>query len=104
MTGLRTAGDRCGERLSGIMARVALKDARAFDELHALTRNKLRKAAFEVGVSPGDVEDVVQEAYVKIWRNAGKFDLRRASVSTWMSTITRNTAIDAVRARKPQTG
>jgi len=45
-------------------------------------------------------EDVAQEAFTKAWRHAGSFDCRRASVTTWLLTITRNVAIDAIRLRR----
>jgi RNA polymerase sigma-70 factor (ECF subfamily) len=45
-------------------------------------------------------EDVAQEVFVRAWRAAGGYDVRRASVLTWLLTITRNAAIDAVRARR----
>ncbi len=45
-------------------------------------------------------QDVSQEAFVRAWRAAGTYDVRRASVLTWLLTITRNAAIDAVRARR----
>ncbi|HEX3454613.1 MAG TPA: sigma-70 family RNA polymerase sigma factor, partial [Gaiellaceae bacterium] len=45
-------------------------------------------------------EDVAQEALLRAWRHAANFDDRRGSVTTWLLTITRNLAIDAVRARR----
>lgn len=45
-------------------------------------------------------EDVAQEVFVRAWRAAGTYDVRRASVLTWLLTITRNAAIDVVRARR----
>jgi len=45
-------------------------------------------------------EDVSQEVFVRAWRAAGSYDGRRASVLTWLLTITRNAAIDAVRMRR----
>jgi RNA polymerase sigma-70 factor (ECF subfamily) len=45
-------------------------------------------------------EDVAQEAFVRMWRHAEAFDPRRASVATWLLTITRNLAIDALRLRR----
>lgn len=55
-----------------------------------------------VGITrdPGLAEDVAQEVFVRAWRAAGGYDVRRASVLTWILTITRNAAIDAVRARR----
>jgi len=45
-------------------------------------------------------EDVAQEALIRIFRHASVFDARRGSVSTWTLTITRNLAIDALRAQR----
>ncbi|NUR09949.1 MAG: sigma-70 family RNA polymerase sigma factor [Nocardioidaceae bacterium] len=42
-------------------------------------------------------EEVAQEAFVKAWRHAASYDARRGRVSTWLLTITRNAAVDAVR-------
>lgn len=49
----------------------------------------------------GLAEDVSQEVFVRAWRAAGSYDPRKASVLTWLLTITRNAAIDAVRMRRP---
>ena len=48
-------------------------------------------------------EDCVQEVFVTAWRSAGRFDPRRASVSTWLFAIARNKTVDALRrrARRP---
>jgi RNA polymerase sigma factor (sigma-70 family) len=51
---------------------------------------------------PGTAEDVAQEAFVRAWRNAGTYDPRRGRVATWLLTIARNAAIDAMRVRRPE--
>ena len=51
-----------------------------------------------VGV-PALAEDVAQDAFVKAWRSADSYDARRGRVSTWLLTIARNAAIDAMRYR-----
>jgi RNA polymerase sigma factor (sigma-70 family) len=50
---------------------------------------------------PRAAEDVAQEAFVRAWRHAAAYDARRGSVTTWLLSITRNLAIDAVRVRRP---
>jgi RNA polymerase sigma-70 factor (ECF subfamily) len=47
---------------------------------------------------PGDVEDVVQEAFVRVVQNAADFK-HEARFTTWVYTITRNLCIDQMRKR-----
>jgi RNA polymerase sigma-70 factor (ECF subfamily) len=48
----------------------------------------------------GVAEEVAQDAFLRAWRHAATYDPRRGRVSTWLLTITRNLAIDAVRLRR----
>lgn len=43
-------------------------------------------------------EDVVQDAFVKIWKKGPSFDSRKGSLFTWVLNICRNTAIDVIRS------
>ena len=45
-------------------------------------------------------EDVAQQTFERAWRHAGAYDARRASVRTWLLTICRRLAIDALRLRR----
>ena len=49
----------------------------------------------------GLAEDVSQGAFLRAWKAAATYDQRRGSVLTWLLTITRNLAIDVIRARRP---
>jgi len=66
---------------------------------------RFQSAVFGLAVSitrdRGLAEDVSQEVFVRAWRAAGSYDRRKASVLTWLLTITRNAAIDSVRTRRP---
>src|SRR5260370_38016310 len=48
---------------------------------------------------PGRAEDVVQEAFLKIWTNAAGFDPKKGSLRTWLITAVRNRSIDYLRGR-----
>ena len=91
------------ERLSSLLQRAGSGDQLAFAELHASTRNRLRKTALAMSPSIVDLDDLLQETYLKIWKNAARFDPERASPITWMCTIMRNTTIDALRLKRVAT-
>jgi RNA polymerase sigma-70 factor (ECF subfamily) len=48
---------------------------------------------------PAAAEDVAQQAFEQAWRHAQVYDSRRGSVRTWLTSITRNLAIDVLRGR-----
>lgn len=44
--------------------------------------------------------DVVQDVWIKVWKNIRKFDVARAHFKTWLFTIARNTVTDYLRKKK----
>jgi RNA polymerase sigma-70 factor (ECF subfamily) len=48
----------------------------------------------------GAAEDLVQDVFTSVWKNAASFDPARASFATWVYRITRNRATDLIRRRK----
>ncbi len=47
-------------------------------------------------------EDLLQDAFVKIWSNSHQYDPSQGRLFTWLLTITRNVAMDELRSRKVQ--
>ncbi|MFA5095492.1 MAG: sigma-70 family RNA polymerase sigma factor [Candidatus Paceibacterota bacterium] len=47
-----------------------------------------------------NASDVVQETFIKVWKNLHKFDPSKASFKTWIFTIAKNTATDFLRKKK----
>jgi RNA polymerase sigma-70 factor (ECF subfamily) len=85
--------------LTALVAAVAQGDRSAFEQLYAATRAKLYGVVLRILKRHDLADEVIQEAYLKIWGSAGSFDPTRASPITWMVTIARNRAIDLVRKR-----
>lgn len=87
-------------------ADAALVEGLAIDDQPAAAAfvRRFQSAVFGLALSitrdTGLAEDVSQEVFVRAWRGAASYDPRRASVLTWLLTITRNAAIDSVRARR----
>ena len=105
-----TSGNRRGEARFGgrmltpaelvwLIAAVAKGDEAAFERLYAATRAKLFGVVLRILRRQDLAEEVIQEAYVKIWNNAGQFNPALASPITWMTSIARNRAIDVVRKK-----
>ena len=86
---------------ASLVAGFALGDEQAATAFVRRFQNAVYGLALSVTREPGLAEDVSQEVFVRAWRAAGNYDPRRASALTWLLTITRNAAIDAVRARRP---
>jgi RNA polymerase sigma factor (sigma-70 family) len=55
--------------------------------------------ALAIVAVPSDADDIAQEAFVRAWRYAASFDERRGSVAAWLLRVTRNVALDHLRAR-----
>ncbi|PSO20965.1 sigma-70 family RNA polymerase sigma factor [Bradyrhizobium sp. MOS003] len=100
MAGSNLPSQAPSENLRELLARVSTGETRAFAELHTLTRSRLGRIALAVGAAPHDVDDILQDSFLKIWRNAARFDSGRAPAMAWMSAIVRNTTIDHLRTRR----
>jgi RNA polymerase sigma-70 factor (ECF subfamily) len=83
------------------MSRIAARDRDALRQLYEATSAKLFGVCLRILSDREESEDVMQEVYVTVWRRADRYDVARASVVTWLSTIARNRAIDRLRARGP---
>jgi RNA polymerase sigma-70 factor, ECF subfamily len=75
------------------------------DEAIALILHEFRRKVFGLAYSflrnREAAQDVAQDVFIKVWRALPGFD-GRASLSTWIYTITRNTSLSALRAQRPQ--
>lgn len=87
------------DEIEALIARVALADRAAFSALYAATSAKLFGLVLRVLKDRAEAEDVLQDIYIKIWHNAGRYRANGLSPMTWLITVARNAAIDRLRAR-----
>ena len=97
----RASGDEARARLSEALRRVSQGDRGALRDIYTATSAKLFGVCLRILSDRRDAEDVLQEAYLTVWRKAGSFDPARASPITWLVTLTRNRALDRLRSRRP---
>ena len=93
------AAESGSERLATLLLRMSRKDAVAFEHLYSSTKRKLFSTVLPIVRRQHLAEEVLQEAYVRIWLNAAQYKVPLGSPMNWMITIARNLAIDM--ARKP---
>lgn len=90
------------EDLDDLIARIALRDRRAFDRLYTLTSGRVYAVAIRIMKNTAEAEEVCQDAFVRIWQRAETFRPGEARALSWVTTIARNIAIDRLRrARLP---
>lgn len=91
--------ERSMTRAAELLDATARGDRTAFNKLYAATRKRSHAIASAILKRSDLAEDAVQEAYLTVWRNAGRFDPSRGSADSWIATVVRNQAIDLARSR-----
>lgn len=78
---------------------VLKKDDRAFTLLYDMYSKSLFSVISNLVSDREEAEDVLQESFVKIWKNIETYNDSKGRLYTWMLNITRNTAIDKLRSK-----
>ena len=91
--------DNDAASLAAALERVAAGDRAAFEEVYRRTSVKLFGVCLRILPVRQEAEETLQEAYLQVWRRAAAFDAARGSAMTWLITLTRNRALDRLRAR-----
>jgi RNA polymerase sigma-70 factor (ECF subfamily) len=89
-------------QLAKLIARIALRDQAAFRELYRLTASRLLAVSMRMLRDQGRAEDVLQEAFIGVWRTADRFAIEKSQPMTWLINIVRNRTIDALRTATAQ--
>ncbi len=82
------------------LERIARDELGALDDLYERYKTMAYSIAYRITNDATLAEDVVQEAFLGVWRNASRYVEGRGSVKTWLLSIVHHRAIDAVRRRR----
>jgi RNA polymerase sigma-70 factor, ECF subfamily len=85
-----------------LMRRAARGDSRAFEALYDELSPAVYGLARRVVRDPARAEDVTQEVFLDVWRQATRFEGERGKAKTWVMTIAHRRAVDAVRRSESQ--
>jgi RNA polymerase sigma-70 factor (ECF subfamily) len=83
--------------LVNCLTRVGAGDRAAFGRVYDRSAGQLFALALGICRRRALAEEVLQEAYVRIWRHAPQYDPTRGDPMAWLATIVRRLAIDALR-------
>jgi RNA polymerase sigma-70 factor (ECF subfamily) len=94
-----------------LVARVAQGDPDALDEVYGRYARSVYGLAYRILGEPAAAEDVVQDVFLKLWRQPGSYNAERGSLGSWLLGVGHNRAIDVLRRRRshqeqalPETG
>jgi len=85
------------------MERVSQGDAQAFQQLVDSGIDRVVSIARRMLGDEAEAEDIAQEVFLRLWKQADKWEGGRAQVSTWLYRVTVNSCIDRMRGRREET-
>jgi RNA polymerase sigma-70 factor, ECF subfamily len=86
-----------------VLVRLAEGELDALEDLYDRYKTMAYSIAYRITNDATLAEDVVQDAFLGVWRNAARYVEGRGSVKTWLLSIVHHRAIDAIRRRRPTT-
>jgi RNA polymerase sigma factor (sigma-70 family) len=86
-----------------VLAELGAGRLEALETLYDRYRSMAYAIALRITADPALAEDVLQDAFLGVWRHADGYVEGRGSVRTWLLSIVHHRAIDAVRRRRPIT-
>lgn len=86
------------ELLKALVARTALGDELAYEQLYDLVAATVYGVCRRVLRDPAESEEVAQEVLLEMWRTASRYDPSRAGVRSWAVMIAHSRAVDRVRS------
>ncbi len=98
---LQPEGSRAPD-LAACVARMAAGDQSALARIYDETVSRVHALAYRMLGSTPAAEEVVSDVYFQAWRTAATYDAGRSAVQTWLLVMCRSRALDALRARHPQ--
>src|SRR4051812_7522013 len=99
--GLANASPQSSQDDGTLLALVRRGDEHAMASLYDRYSRIVYSVALRVLRDPASAEDVLQEVFLQVWRSPERFVAIRGSLGGWLTVVTRNRSIDALRRKKP---
>lgn len=99
---LLTLSTKTQIEIQQLVKRLKSRNDKAMSELYDRYADTLYGLASKIVKSDEIAQDIVQDSFVKIWKNIDSYNEEKGTFFTWMLNITRNTAIDFLRKTKKE--
>lgn len=87
------------KRDTALIARICDKDEKALADLYDHHGCIVHSLVYHIVGNDADAEEITQEAFFKVWQNAGSFNAEKGNPLVWIVTISRRLAIDRLRSK-----
>jgi len=82
-----------------LVNRLLQKDVSAFEQLYDRHSRPIYSLVLRILQQTGTSEEVVQDVFLHLWRNAAQYDVSRGPFVPWLFTLARNRALDTLRLK-----
>lgn len=82
-----------------LVHRLLQKDVSAFEQLYDRHSRAIYSLVLRILQQAGTAEEVVQDVFLQLWRNAAQYDVSRGPFVPWLFTLARNRALDTLRLK-----
>jgi len=82
-----------------LVSRLLQKDVSAFEQLYDRHSRAVYSLVLRILQQAGTAEEVVQDVFLQLWRNAERYDASRGPFIPWLLTLARNRALDTLRLK-----
>jgi RNA polymerase sigma-70 factor (ECF subfamily) len=84
---------------AALVSRLLQKDVNAFEQLYDKYSRIVYSLVLRIVQQAGPAEEVVQDVFLQVWRNAAQYDAARGPFLPWLLTMARNRALDTLRLK-----
>lgn len=84
---------------AALVQRLLQRDVSAFEELYERHSRMVYGLVLRIVQQASTAEEVVQDIFLQLWRNASQYDVSRGPFLPWLLTLARNRALDQLRLK-----
>jgi len=85
---------------ASLMERVLQHDSRALETLYDRYARLVYSLVLRISQQPASAEEIVQDVFLQLWRNAKRYQPTRGPLEPWLFTVARNKALDFLRLKR----